>query len=124
MHAGTYDVNGITVENSSQPNTMELGASFVQDSPSQGVLFVLLWTEDGGGVDYSRSMFLAVRKSMADEHVRGNITRGHYTVLAFDIEEDGRVESGQNSPAAMKNVSIYGEGVCVCVYIVCVCIYA
>ena len=49
---------------------------------------------------------------MSKGFTQGNITRGHYTVLAFDVEGDGGVSLGERSPAAVASVAVSGQGMC------------
>ena len=105
--AGTYDVDAIAVN--AAPNAVNLSASFVENSPALGVLFILLLSSDVGGVDYSKSVFLVLDRTMAMGSMQ-RVPQGSYTVLAFDVEGDGRVQLGASSPAAVESVTVQGQG--------------
>jgi hypothetical protein len=105
--AGTHDVDAISVN--AATNAVALSASFVENSPALGVLFILLFTRGIDGVDYSKSVFLVLDRTMAMSYMQ-NVAGGDYTVLAFDVEGDGRVKLGPGSPAAIESISVEGQG--------------
>ena len=57
-HAGTHDVDAIAVSTTSGPNAVQLSASYVGNSPARGALFMLLFNDEDGTVDYARSVYL------------------------------------------------------------------
>jgi hypothetical protein len=105
--AGTHDVDAISVN--AATNAVALSASFVENSPALGVLFILLFTSGIDGVDYFKSVFQVLDRTMAMGHMQ-NVSGGDYTVLAFDVEGDGRVKLGPSSPAAIESISVEGQG--------------
>ena len=108
------------MENSSQPNAVNLSASYVENSPAVGVLFVLVLTNGVGDMDTDQQMdqpiYLVLDRESSDQFVQENITQGDYTVLAFDVESDGTLVLGINSPAAVGSVVVHGEGECVLMF--------
>ena len=108
------------MESSSQPNAVDLSASFVENSPAVGVLFVLVLTNGVGDIDTNQQMdqpiYLVLDIESSDQFMQGSITQGDYTVLAFDVESDGTLMLGINSPAAVGSVVVHGEGECVLMF--------
>ena len=90
------------------PNAVTLNASYLENSPAMGVVFVLLFTDDAGSVNFTKSLYL-VLDNVADSSniLQSNVTQGRYNILAFDVEEDGRLWS---SPAVQETVTVSGEG--------------
>ncbi len=95
---------------SASPNAVNLSASYARHSPALGVVVILLWSDTGGGVDYARSVHLVLDREMSNGFRQESISQGNYTVLAFDVEEDGGIELGLGSPAAVERVSVQGQG--------------
>ena len=106
---GTYDVQSIGVD-SPAPNTVTLSAAYIENSPAMGVVFALLFTDDTGSVNFTKSVYLVLNRIESEGLTQGNLSRGDYTVLAFDVEGNGRLEVGQSFPAAEGRVSVSGEG--------------
>ena len=108
------------MESSSQPNAVDLSASYVENSPAVGVLFVLVLTNGVGDMDTNQQMdqpiYLVLDRESSDQFMQENITQGDYTVLAFDVESDGTLVLGINSPAAVGSVVVHGEGECVLMF--------
>ena len=104
---GTYDVQDITV-NSNMPNAVSFTVDYALNSNASGVLFVMLFTV-GGEVDFDLSVQVAVDRDISAPSLT-NITRGTYTALAYDIERDGLLQLGKNSPATSQRVYVNGTG--------------
>ena len=104
---GTYDVQDIAI-NSSIPNAVSLTVDYALNSNANGVLFVMLFI-DGGEVDFDLSVQVAVDRVISAPSLT-NITRGTYTALAYDIERDGLLQLGKNSPATTQRVYVNGTG--------------
>ena len=102
------------MESSSQPNAVHLSASYVENSPALGVLFVLILTNGVGDMDTNQPMdqqiYIVLDRESSDKFVQENITQGDYTILGFDVESDGTLVLGLNSPAAVGSVVVHGEG--------------
>ena len=105
--AGSYDVQSIAVD-SPAPNAVTLNASYLENSPAMGVVFVLLFTDDAGSVNFTKSLYLVLDRVESSNFLQNNVTQGRYDVLAFDVEEDGRLWS---SPAEQETVTVGGEGI-------------
>ena len=114
---GTYDVDAIAVS-SSQANTISLSASYVENSPAQGILFVLILANGVGDIESNQPIYLVLDR---EESQQVNVTRGSYTVLGFDVEGDGALALGSSSPAAVGIIMVHGEGECVCLIIIIIC---
>lgn len=109
-YSGTHDVNHI-VAVSEEPNSVNLSACLVEGSPALGVLFMLLVDSNvTENVNYTGPVFLVLNRTMAGGFWQTNITQGHYTVLAFDVERNGEVKLGTSSPAAVERVTVVGQG--------------
>ena len=104
--AGSYDVQSIVVD-SPAPNAVSLTASYLENSPAMGVVFALLFTDDAGSVNFTKSLYLVLDNVESSGFIHNNVTRGEYSVVAFDLEEDGRPWS---SPAVQERVVVNGEG--------------
>ena len=108
------------MESSSQPNAVDLSASHVENSPALGVLFVLVLTNGVGDMDTNHPMdqpiYLVLDRERSGQFMQDNITQGEYTVLAFDVESDGTLVLGVNSPAVVGSVVVHGEGECVLMF--------
>ena len=89
------------------PNAVTLNACYLENSPAMGVVFVLLFTDDAGSVNFTKSLYLVLNRTESTNFLQNNITQGHYNILAFDVEEDGRLWS---SPAVQETVTVSGEG--------------
>ena len=105
--AGSYDVQSIAVD-SPAPNAVTLNASYLENSPAMGVVFVLLFTDDAGSVNFTKSLYLVLDRVESSNFLQNNVTQGRYDVLAFDVEEDGRLWS---SSAEQETVTVGGEGI-------------
>ena len=108
--AGTYDVQDITV-NSNMSNAVGFKVDYALNSNASGVLFVMLFIV-GGEVDFDLSLQVAVDRGISAPSLT-NITRGTYTALAYDIERDGLLQLGKNSPATSQRVYVNGTGKCI-----------
>ena len=106
LSAGTYDVQSIAVD-SPAPNAVTLNASYLENSPAMGVVFVLLFTDNAGRVNFTKSLYLVLDRAESSNFLQNNFTRGSYDVMAFDVEEDGRLWS---SPAVQETITVSGEG--------------
>ena len=109
------------MESSSQPNAVDLSASYVENSPAVGVLFVLVLTDGVEDMDTNQPMdqqiYLVLDRESSDQFMQENITQGDiYAVLAFDVESNGTLVLGINSPAAVGSVVVHGEGECVLMF--------
>ena len=98
------------MESSSEPNAVHLSASYVENSPALGVLFVLVLTNGVGDMDTSQPIYLVLDRERTGQFMQENITQGDYTVLAFDVGSNGTLVYGINSPAAVGSVAVHGEG--------------
>ena len=95
------------VPDSPAPNAVTLNASYLENSPAMGVVFVLLFTDDAGSVNFTKSLYLVLDRAESSTFLQNNVTQGRYDVLAFDVEEDGRLWS---SPAVQETVTVGSEG--------------
>ena len=117
--AGTYDVQGITV-NSNMSNAISFMVDYALNSNASGVLFVMLFTV-GEEVNFDRSVYVVIDIMISESSltkVTTNITRGTYTALAYDVERDGLLQLGMNSPADYQMVRVNGTGEIILFYIV------
>ena len=106
VYVGSYDVQSIAVD-SSAPNSVTLNASYLENSPAVGVVFVLLFTDDADSVNFTKSLYLVLDNVQSSVFIQHSVTRGEYSVVAFDVESNGRP---WNSSAAQDRVIITGEG--------------
>ena len=106
VYVGSYDVQSIAVD-SPAPNAVTLNASYLENSPAMGVVFVLLFTGDAGSVNFTKSLYLVLDRVESSGFIQHDITPGEYSVVAFDVESNGRPWS---SPAVQDRVIITGEG--------------
>ena len=106
---GTHDVQSIGVS-SAAPNTVSLSASFSEISAAEGVMFVLLFTEESGSVSFTDSVYLVLERAQSNQFMQDDITQGQYTVLAFDVEGNGKLESRQSSAAVEESIRVSGQG--------------
>ena len=106
VYVGSYDVQSIAVD-SPAPNAVTLNASYLENSPAVGVVFVLLFTDDAGSVNFTKSLYLVLNNMESNGFIQHNVTRGEYSVVAFDVESNGRL---WNSPAAQDRVIDTAEG--------------
>ena len=104
---GTYDVQDITV-NSNMSNAVSFTVDYALNSNASGVLFVMLFIVDEE-VDFDLSVHVAVDRNISALSLT-NITRGAYIALAYDIERDGLLQLGKNSPATSQRVYVNGMG--------------
>ena len=63
---GTHDVQSIGVS-SAAPNTVSLSASFSEISAAEGVMFVLLFTEESGSVSFTDSVYLVLERAQSNQ---------------------------------------------------------
>ena len=89
------------------PNAVTLSVSYLENSPAMGVVFVLLFTDDAGTVNFTKSLYLVLDKVQSSAFIKHDISQGEYSVVAFDVESNGRPWS---SPAVQDRVIITGEG--------------
>ena len=106
VYVGSYDVQSIAVD-SPAPNAVTLNANYLENSPAVGVVFVLLFTDDVGSVNFTKSLYLVLDNVQSSRFIQHNVTRGEYSVVAFDVESNGRP---WNSPATEDRVIVTGEG--------------
>ena len=68
---------------------------------------MLLFTDDAGTVNFTKSLYVVLDKVESSGFIQLNVTRGEHSVVAFDVESNGRPWS---SPAVQDRVIIAGEG--------------
>ena len=92
-------------------NTAVLNTTYINNSPAVvGVVFALLFTDNPGSVVFTKSAYLVLDRVGSNNFTLGNISRGHYVVLAFEVGGNGRLRVGRTSPAAVGGVIVYGQG--------------
>ena len=87
----TYDVYSSSIFLSSN-NTIGIQSSFILNSSADGVLYALLYCNNGT-YDFLKSLFYPVMKNMSLEGTRLPAYRGMYNVLAYDIDSNGSIQS-------------------------------
>jgi hypothetical protein len=109
--AGTYDVQGLTLTECTEPNCLMVEMTFSIHSQSEGALLVLLpCGVEHGPAFTARTLFLLLRRNATDG-VWCRVTDvpvGDYQALAYDIEQDGIIHSG--SPATRGAVVVSNQG--------------
>ena len=110
---GTHDVQKLTVNNS-VPNTISFLDNYALNSNARGVLFVMLFIDQILElVNFDRSAYAIVSDVISTPSLP-NITRGTYIALAYDIERNGLLQLGTNSPAFIQRVQVTGTGKIIC----------
>ena len=93
-----------------EANIVTLQATYVENSPAVGVVFALLYNDRGGSVSFINSVYLVLDRVGPDSSVRGNLSQGHYAVVAFEVQRNGRLQIGRTLPASVASVIVYGKG--------------
>ena len=62
---------------------------------------MLLFTDDAGSFNFTKSLYLVLDNVQSSQFIQHNVTRGEYSVVAFDVESNGRP---WNSSAAQDRV--------------------
>ena len=107
VYVGSYDVQSIAVDGPA-PNAVTLNASYLENSPAVGVVFVLLFTDDAGSFNFTKSLYLVLDNVQSSGFIQHNVTRGEYSVLAFDVER--RWKALEQPSCARETVTVGGEG--------------
>ena len=74
---------------------------------AKGVLYILLYIEDGK-VDFDSSYYFPVVKEDAKNWTWHNVSNGSYMILVYDIEGNGVIQS-RGLPAYSTIVNISGH---------------
>ena len=96
---GTHDIVGVAVESS----PLLVRAEYVTNSTAAGGIFVFLFVSGDGNTvtDFSKSLFVCLDRSTSSSgHVlTSQLPPGEYFVSAYDIKENGRLNTGLVLPA-------------------------
>lgn len=90
---------GVVIEN----NPLSVGAEYVTNSNATGGFFIFLFISenDTAVVDFNRSVYVCLeRNTTIDGQVLPlQLPAGDYIVSAYDIEANGRIDTGLVKPA-------------------------
>lgn len=105
----TYDVQGIQVMLVSD-NAVAVASHFIYMSQARGVLYAFIYIGDSETVDFERSVYIPVVKSVAENGTLFlNISRGNYSVFAYDIEFTGNLQNSSLPAAIIGTIQVPGE---------------
>ena len=111
MHApllqqtGTHDIQELQNKTSAMDvGSINLLAVYSEHSCAAGALFILLFVNDNGTVDFTRSAYLALNRTTSLDYTPPY--SGQYQVFVYDIEQDGTLHNGVGYPAATTEFSI------------------
>ena len=74
--------------------------SYFTHSSANGVLYRLLYLTGDGQVDFSKSLTKVLRRDSSNV----TVLPGQYIVLGYDIEQDGRLLTGEAYPAVVRGL--------------------
>ena len=110
---GTYDVLGVNAtilqRNYTDGDvTLILVKCFIlKNTKAKGVFSALMYLNENYEIDFYKSHYYPIEKSLVSKGITRNIPRGNYRLLSFDIEEDNRIQN-IGCPATTTTVSIDG----------------
>ena len=97
----TFDVINTTVEPIDRERVY-LMSFFLQNSAAGGVLYVFIYIDEQGNVNYSKSIYYPVCREEATSGVDKTVPNGTYRLLSFDIEVNYALRM-DSSPAYINN---------------------
>ena len=92
-------------------NKVKISTHYSKRSTASGALFSFVFLTEDGGVDFNRSVLLALDRSTSLNYTLPfNLHPGHYRVYVYDIEQDGTLSNGVLYPAVRNDLEITGNG--------------
>ena len=87
---GTHDISTVTFDTSSRNTVIRVDYTTKKVVTATGAFLTFLYCEnfDCTNIDYDRSIYLALQKSMS-ENANKPLPNGRYLVYTFDVEADG-----------------------------------
>ena len=86
---GTHDVQDINITNRAN---LTLYVHYLYRSRANGVLFLLMHITPERNIDFTRSVFVIVKRNVTDvDALDFEIPRNEYIALGYDVESDGLV---------------------------------
>ena len=108
---GTYDTTETNVSiiqrNFSDDNSILIKCSFLMDTRAKGVLLAFLYLKENDEIDFSKTVYFPVERSLVSQGIKRNIPQGTYKILSYDIEEDNHIQY-HGFPATVSTVSLHG----------------
>lgn len=91
---GTHDVQDIAVSYVSRNNKVHIGVDFLSNTTAMGAFIILARLYPGDNIHLNKSIYTVVPRQDNSSTAKLNVTipnvpMGFYTVLVYDIEENG-----------------------------------
>ena len=104
---GTHDIlNATTTDDAIVITTL-----YSEHSDARGALFDIVFIDDNGDVNFTRSVLLALDRNTSLHHTLPfNLYPGQYRVFVYDIESDGTLSNGVGYPAVTIELHIRRDG--------------
>lgn len=99
--AGTHDIQGLQMMSAMD---LELAVVYSEHSCAAGALFVFVFLNENGNVDFTQSAFLVLNRSTLLHYSPPHA--GDYLVFVYDIEQDGTLQDGVGYPAVTTNFTM------------------
>lgn len=100
MLAGTHDIIDITV------NGVEVTTVYSDCSDAKGALVNFVFIDDGNAINFTRSALLALDRNISSNFIMPSLFPGKYSVLVYDIEQNGTLSNGVAYPAAAADTDV------------------
>ena len=84
---GTFDIQDMTANNCSLPNSINVSVFYAVGSTSPGALIIIVPMNDDDSLDYTNAVFRFLARDMSEDNVV-NATARRNKVFAFDIENN------------------------------------
>ena len=91
------------------PNCVHLRSIFIHDTEGKGVLYVISHVMNRR-IDFTRSLYLPVGRKEAENGTKYVIPNGEYSILAYDIEYNGRIQQS-GFPSSTSSIYVNGSNI-------------
>ena len=80
---------------------------FLKNTTAKGVFSAFMYLNENDEIDFYKSHYYPIEKTLASKGITRNIPMGNYRLLSIDIEEDNSIQN-IGCPATTTSVSIDG----------------
>ena len=109
MSIGTYDTTetniSIIEDNLTDTNYILIKCSFLMETQAKGVFLAFMFLNEHEEIDFSKTVYFPVERSLVSQGIKRNIRQGSYRILSYDIEEDIHIQH-YGLPATVSTVTV------------------
>ena len=77
------------------------------ETRAKGALLAFMYLNEHDDIDFSRTFYFPVERSLVPQGIKRNIPQGTYRILSYDIEKDNHIQD-YGLPATKSTVSMHG----------------